>query len=155
MLLSEPLVVWYANGEWNVLRDVCPHRLVPLSEGRLDEHGQMECGYHGGWSLRGSHAEWECPSCASLPCITAAMTVCRCIGWAFGGDGKCSKIPQGGDPGNPRSCAIAYPCVVRQDLLWVKLVPLSSGSTVNIEDIPIVPEVEVRLGPCVLLLAII
>ena len=48
-LLGEPVVVWFANGAWNVLRDCCPHRLVPLSEGRIDEHGQMECGYHGEW----------------------------------------------------------------------------------------------------------
>lgn len=25
----------------------CPHRLVPLSEGRVNQQGELECGYHG------------------------------------------------------------------------------------------------------------
>mmetsp|Transcript_54194 Transcript_54194/g.162264 ORF Transcript_54194/g.162264 Transcript_54194/m.162264 type:complete len:605 (-) Transcript_54194:467-2281(-) len=34
--------------EWSVQADVCPHRLAPLSQGRVDEStGCIECPYHG------------------------------------------------------------------------------------------------------------
>ena len=42
------LVVWETNGTWSVMADVCPHRLAPLSQGRVDpETGCIECPYHG------------------------------------------------------------------------------------------------------------
>jgi len=37
--------------EWSTLVDACPHRLAPLSQGRVDpETGCIECPYHG-WSF--------------------------------------------------------------------------------------------------------
>ena len=97
----------------------------------------------GEWLKRQRVAEYlSTPAHSYMPAI---LTNCRCIGWAFTGQGKCTKIPQGGDPANPRSCAVAYPCVVRQDLLWIKLVPLSSGAAVDTGDIPIIPEIDVSL----------
>jgi nitrite reductase/ring-hydroxylating ferredoxin subunit len=54
------LVVWNSGHEshydektgedtsWSVMADVCPHRLAPLSQGRVDpETGCIECPYHG------------------------------------------------------------------------------------------------------------
>lgn len=38
----------------------CPHRLAPLSEGRVDAAGRLECPYHG-WSFNGDG------SCHSIP----------------------------------------------------------------------------------------
>ena len=39
--------------EWSILADVCPHRLAPLSQGRVDpETGCIECPYHG-WQFDG------------------------------------------------------------------------------------------------------
>lgn len=35
-------------------------------------------------------------------------------GWRFEGAGKCTTIPQGGDPANPRACATAYQCTIKQ-----------------------------------------
>jgi phenylpropionate dioxygenase-like ring-hydroxylating dioxygenase large terminal subunit len=36
-LLNEPLVLWRdAGGAWRAFADRCPHRLAPLSEGRVD-----------------------------------------------------------------------------------------------------------------------
>jgi Rieske [2Fe-2S] domain len=29
--------------KWQAVRDMCPHRLAPLSEGRVDEHGNIQC----------------------------------------------------------------------------------------------------------------
>ena len=53
-LLGQDLVLWYDRGEqrWCAFADVCPHRLVPLSQGRLNDDGQLECPYHG-WSFNG------------------------------------------------------------------------------------------------------
>ena len=53
-LLNEELVIWWDkyNVKWNTIIDKCPHRLVPLSEGRINEKGDIECPYHG-WSFDG------------------------------------------------------------------------------------------------------
>jgi phenylpropionate dioxygenase-like ring-hydroxylating dioxygenase large terminal subunit len=46
-LLGEPIVFGRTHdGESFALRDICPHRAVPLSCGRFDG-AQIECGYHG------------------------------------------------------------------------------------------------------------
>ncbi|CAK7339118.1 unnamed protein product [Dovyalis caffra] len=49
------LVVWWDRNEcqWKVFNDSCPHRLAPLSEGRIDQWGRLQCSYHG-WSFSGS-----------------------------------------------------------------------------------------------------
>ena len=81
-------------------------------------------------------------------CICLAGTPECCwyrAGWAFTGDGTCTKIPQGGDPTNRKACAVAYPSTEKQELLWVKLTPLLKGEAANTDDIPIIPEVEVSL----------
>ena len=41
-------VLWRDGGdEWRVFADRCPHRQAPLSEGRVNEQGELECPYHG------------------------------------------------------------------------------------------------------------
>lgn len=46
-LLGEPLLICRArDGAVFALRDVCPHRAMPLSCGRFDG-GEVECCYHG------------------------------------------------------------------------------------------------------------
>jgi phenylpropionate dioxygenase-like ring-hydroxylating dioxygenase large terminal subunit len=54
-LLGIDLVIWWdaANNSWRAFQDRCPHRLVPLSEGRINEQGLLECPYHG-WSFSGN-----------------------------------------------------------------------------------------------------
>ena len=47
-------------GAWRVFEDMCPHRLGPLSEGRVEEDGNLLCSYHG-WRFDGTGG------CASLP----------------------------------------------------------------------------------------
>ncbi|EEF35329.1 pheophorbide A oxygenase, putative [Ricinus communis] len=49
------VVVWWdRNGNsWKVFDDICPHRLAPLSEGRIDQWGRLQCVYHG-WCFSGS-----------------------------------------------------------------------------------------------------
>ena len=44
-LFGDPIVLWFDHVEnrWAAMLDRCPHRLAPLSEGRVDEQGQIEC----------------------------------------------------------------------------------------------------------------
>lgn len=47
---GEKLVAWRSpiTSEWSVMMDACPHRLAPLSQGRVDPlTGCIECPYHG------------------------------------------------------------------------------------------------------------
>jgi len=38
--------VYRGPTQWRCFLDQCPHRLVPLSEGRIDEGGRLQCSYH-------------------------------------------------------------------------------------------------------------
>ena len=84
-LLERDLVVWWdrVHARWRAFPDVCPHRLVPLSEGRINGEGLLECPYHG-WSFDGeghcraipqapedTRSEGRRSSCSSLPTATA------------------------------------------------------------------------------------
>ncbi|NJR50331.1 MAG: Rieske 2Fe-2S domain-containing protein [Leptolyngbyaceae cyanobacterium CSU_1_3] len=53
-LLGQDLVIWWDKntGYWRAFEDQCPHRLAPLSEGRIAEDGLLECPYHG-WAFEG------------------------------------------------------------------------------------------------------
>ncbi|OMP01840.1 Acyl-CoA-binding protein, ACBP [Corchorus olitorius] len=44
-VLGLDLVVWWDRNEkeWKVFDDSCPHRLAPLSEGRIDQWGRLQC----------------------------------------------------------------------------------------------------------------
>jgi phenylpropionate dioxygenase-like ring-hydroxylating dioxygenase large terminal subunit len=54
-LLDQDLVIWWdrQHQTWRSFLDRCPHRLASLSEGRINESGQLECPYHG-WAFNGS-----------------------------------------------------------------------------------------------------
>ena len=58
-LLGERLVLWWdhKDGAWSAMRDVCPHRLAPLSEGRINDQVKAR-------------------ACASF------LVVCQCF-WVF------------------------------------------------------------------------
>ncbi|XP_077213211.1 ACD1-like protein [Tasmannia lanceolata] len=53
-VLGLDVVVWWDKIEekWQVFDDKCPHRLAPLSEGRIDQWGRLQCVYHG-WCFDG------------------------------------------------------------------------------------------------------
>lgn len=53
--LGQSYVTYRDNqGNWVVFDDACPHRLAPLSEGRIDRFADaLECAYHG-WSFDSS-----------------------------------------------------------------------------------------------------
>lgn len=96
MLLGEKLVVWRdAESQWRCFVDECPHRLVPLSEGRIDESGSLMCGYHG-WSFSGDGKPVKIPQLHSINKGREA-TICN----------------------NARACATSRPTQVRQGLLYI------------------------------------
>ena len=62
-LMGTALVIWYdfVAQEWRAVSDRCPHRLAPLSEGRINAAGHVECPYHG-WAFEGENGK-----CSSMP----------------------------------------------------------------------------------------
>ncbi|MEJ0063545.1 MAG: aromatic ring-hydroxylating dioxygenase subunit alpha [Alphaproteobacteria bacterium] len=63
LLLGEPVIFCRKNdGQVFALRDVCPHRGIPLSYGKFDGQ-QVECCYHG-WTFDGAGR------CTCIPALT-------------------------------------------------------------------------------------
>ncbi|KAL6967140.1 pheophorbide a oxygenase [Sarracenia purpurea var. burkii] len=94
-LLNRDLVLWFdrSSSQWVAFDDKCPHRLAPLSEGRMDENGHLQCSYHG-WSFDG------CGSCTRIPQASA-------------------EGPEALAVQSPRACATRFPTMVSQGLLFV------------------------------------
>lgn len=90
-LLGEDLVIWWEPGteQWRVYRDACPHRLAPLSQGRINEAGQLECPYHG-WTFAGDGI------CQTIP----------------------QQYPDGQAHTAQRACVRSLPACVKQGLLF-------------------------------------
>uniref|UniRef100_A0A0E0GV81 Rieske domain-containing protein n=1 Tax=Oryza nivara TaxID=4536 RepID=A0A0E0GV81_ORYNI len=92
MVMGLRVVAWFdgGGGEWRVVDDACPHRLAPLSEGRVDGKGRLQCAYHG-WCFDG-HG-----SCQFIP-----------------------QAPALGPPvhKNSKACVASYPSVVQNNILW-------------------------------------
>ncbi|XP_062076565.1 protochlorophyllide-dependent translocon component 52, chloroplastic-like [Humulus lupulus] len=86
------VVVWWDKNEsaWKVFDDSCPHRLAPLSEGRIDQWGRLQCVYHG-WCFNGSG------DCKFIP-----------------------QAPPEGPPVHTlkRACAATYPSTVQNGVVW-------------------------------------
>ena len=94
MVLGKSLVIWRdVQQTWHCFEDACPHRLAPLSEGRVEANGTLLCAYHA-WRFDGSG------HCVSIP-----QSQDRTVEAA-----NCNR---------PQACAIAYPTQEQQGLLWV------------------------------------
>ncbi|GFR42568.1 hypothetical protein Agub_g3466, partial [Astrephomene gubernaculifera] len=94
-LLGIPLALWRdAQGQWRAVEDRCPHRLAPLSEGRVEADGSLQCAYHG-WQFDGRGA------CTHIPQLR--------------GDERA----QGVACASRRACVRAFPCQQLHGLLWV------------------------------------
>jgi phenylpropionate dioxygenase-like ring-hydroxylating dioxygenase large terminal subunit len=91
-LLDRDLVIWWDKNQatWCVFEDKCPHRLAPLSEGRVNEAGHLECPYHG-WSFSGAG---QCEGIPQQPEGTQAET-------------------------SQRACIASFATTIRQGLLFV------------------------------------
>lgn len=69
MLLGEPVLMGrMRNGEAFALRDICPHRGVPLSAGRIMRENTVECAYHG-WRFRADGV------CALIPSLVDGQDI--------------------------------------------------------------------------------
>jgi phenylpropionate dioxygenase-like ring-hydroxylating dioxygenase large terminal subunit len=94
MFLNEPVVMGrQPDGRPFALRDICPHRAVPLSAGQMldiDGAQTVECPYHG-WRFRTGDG-----GCAHIPSLVE--------GQAFDLD---------------RITVRAYPVVEQDDLIWI------------------------------------
>ncbi|NWG45886.1 MAG: aromatic ring-hydroxylating dioxygenase subunit alpha [Alphaproteobacteria bacterium] len=103
VLLGEPVLLGRTEtGTAFALRDLCPHRGVPLSAGRLKGKGEAAAGG---------------------VCAESAVE-CPYHGWRFGTDGRCTAIPsllpdQGVDISRIR--VRNYPVREQQGLLWVHM----------------------------------
>ena len=93
-MLGKSVVIWRdAQQRWQCFEDACPHRLAPLSEGRVEADGTLLCAYHA-WRFDGNG------QCVSIP------------------QSKDQTI-EAANCGRLRACAIAYPTQEQQGLLWV------------------------------------
>ena len=52
------------EGEWRAFVDECPHRKVPLSEGRIEKDGSLLCSYHA-WRFDAEGKLLDAPQCQS------------------------------------------------------------------------------------------
>jgi len=111
-LLGESIVLWKENDAWRAYADRCPHRLAPLSEGRINDDGRLECPYHG-WAFEGPKGE-----CVSVPQDRE------------GGIAKSSA----------RACVSSFPVRVAQGIVFV--LPTVSALPGGLPSLPIVDELD-------------
>ncbi|MEO1508909.1 MAG: Rieske 2Fe-2S domain-containing protein, partial [Cyanobacteria bacterium J06633_23] len=112
-LLGQAVVIWWepTSQTWSVLADQCPHRLAPLSEGRINEAGQLECPYHG-WAFSGAG---QCEHIPQQPTDSKAHL-------------------------SNRACVTSMPTAVRQGLLFVYPGKVANAAQVEIPIIEAVEE---------------
>eukprot|EP00210_Caulerpa_lentillifera_P009413 g8974.t1 len=93
-LLGKHYVVWKGkSGQWIAMDDECPHRMAPLSEGRIEKDGNLLCSYHA-WRFN------ESGKCVKIP---------------HAEDEKAHSVACS----SPRSAVQTYPCKTRGALLWM------------------------------------
>lgn len=90
-LLDQNLVIWWdkKSQNWCVFEDKCPHRLAPLSEGRINEQDLLECPYHG-WAFSSGG------NCEIIPQQLTGINAEK----------------------SPRACVKTLPSIVKQGLLF-------------------------------------
>jgi phenylpropionate dioxygenase-like ring-hydroxylating dioxygenase large terminal subunit len=112
-LLGQNLVIWWDRTAaiWRVFEDKCPHRLAPLSEGRIAEDGALECPYHG-WAFTGAG------NCDRIP------------QQVDGGTAETSK----------RACVRSFPTAIRQGMLFVYPGQVDNAAKVDIPIVELLEE---------------
>ena len=119
-ILGLHLVIWKPSTSetYRVFLDRCPHRLAPLSEGRVDEKtGHLMCSYHG-WQFD------EKGICTSIPQAENVQLVAK---------------------NQQNLCASALPCCQKNDLLWVWL-DVKSVELAATTPLPLSPQVDADKG---------
>jgi phenylpropionate dioxygenase-like ring-hydroxylating dioxygenase large terminal subunit len=119
-LLGLRLVIWKPKSSPNfqVFLDQCPHRLAPLSEGRIDDKtGNLMCSYHG-WQFDEQGICTHIPQAENLELL--------------------SKNKE-------NLCAVALPVRQQQGLLWVWPDAKSIQQAVN-TPLPLSPQIDATKG---------
>lgn len=120
MLLGINLVIWKPKNSptYQVFIDECPHRLAPLSEGRVDEKtGDLMCSYHG-WQFD------QKGICTTIPQAEKPEIVSK---------------------NKDNFCVVKFPTQEANDLLWVWADPNSSEQAAN-TPLPLSPQIDVSKG---------
>jgi phenylpropionate dioxygenase-like ring-hydroxylating dioxygenase large terminal subunit len=118
-VLGLRLVIWKPkSSDYRVFFDKCPHRLAPLSEGRVDEKtGNLMCSYHG-WQFD------ESGICTRIPQ---------------------AENPQLVTQNQKNLCAVTLPVRQENDLLWVWL-DANSPQLAADTPLPLSPQVDASKG---------
>lgn len=119
-LLGLHLVIWKPRSSetYRVFLDQCPHRLAPLSEGRVDEKtGNLMCSYHG-WQFDAEGL------CTHIPQAENPQLVAK---------------------NQLNLCAVTLPTRQEQDLLWVWPDPKSATLAASVE-LPLSPQMDATKG---------
>lgn len=119
-LLGLRLVIWKPKSSqtYQVFLDQCPHRLAPLSEGRIDEQtGDLMCSYHG----------WQFDS----------QGICTHIPQA--------ENPEILTKNQEKFCAVTFPVRQENGLLWVWPDVNSAAQAVTTQ-LPLSPQVDASKG---------
>ena len=116
LLLGVPLVLGRKkDGAAFAMRDLCPHRGIPLSAGWFDGE-TVQCKYHG-WKFEPCSGQ-----CAEIPSLTSFDVL------------QPAKI-----------FATSYPCVERDGYLWVYLPEAGAGrGAKDLPEVPEVPKFSAR-----------
>ncbi|CAL8461973.1 g1504 [Coccomyxa elongata] len=90
-LLGQRLVLWRdAERQWRCFQDKCPHRLAPLSEGRIEpSDGTLMCSYHG-WRFTGDGKCTDVPQLLDAKANAAACSNSHVLQgkvWVYGEGG--------------------------------------------------------------------
>jgi phenylpropionate dioxygenase-like ring-hydroxylating dioxygenase large terminal subunit len=118
-LLGLRLVIWKSKSSdhFQVFLDRCPHRLAPLSEGRIDDKtGNLMCSYHG-WQFDPDGI------CTRIPQAEKSELVTE----------------------NKQLCVTAFPCCEENGLLWVWPDANSAEQAANTA-LPLSPQVDASKG---------
>jgi phenylpropionate dioxygenase-like ring-hydroxylating dioxygenase large terminal subunit len=102
-ILNEPIAFWRReDGGVAAIRDVCPHRFVPLSMGTLKPHDRVQCIYHGlefgadGQCLKNPHGSKKVSNGLHLPHWTVVEKHTLLWIWMGEREPDLSKIPDYG-----------------------------------------------------------
>ena len=120
VLLGQRMVIWKPrfDDQYRVFLDQCPHRLAPLSEGRVDEKtGNLLCSYHG----------WQFDATGTCTHIPQA------------------ENPEILSKNRDQYCVTALPSQEANGLLWVW--PDPSSATIAFEHpLPLSPQIDASQG---------
>jgi len=118
------------SGQWIIMDDICPHRLAPLSEGRINRiitststsESESETDTDNETDKKGKNNKNKNQE------ISSTTLQCSYHGWEYDGlnNGKCIKIPQAHNSeiekiaiaSLSKSCVKSYSVIVHKNILW-------------------------------------